>query len=121
MPPLFVYGTLLPGSANPWSRLLWDAAEDLGPATLPGRLYHLGAYPAFLHASAEGQVVHGRLARLTRDSDLAHLDEYEGPEYERDLRTATFPDGSTVQVWIYVYQGPIDEARLIPDGRWPLQ
>src|SRR4051794_6778720 len=45
---LFVYGTLLPGQAPPAMRDLIARMSDLGPATVRGRLYDLGAYPGII-------------------------------------------------------------------------
>ena len=44
---VFVYGTLRRGDDNDINRLL-PAPVFIGPATLPGTLYHLGAYPGIV-------------------------------------------------------------------------
>lgn len=61
---LFVQGTLKRGCANPWSRRLWPQAAFAGEATLPGRLYALGLYPALVEDDSSGMLVHGEVAEL---------------------------------------------------------
>src|SRR6185436_15278063 len=59
---LFVYGTLLPGHAPAAMRDVVASLRPVGPATVRGRLYHLGAYPGLvLDAGDASGVVHGML------------------------------------------------------------
>jgi gamma-glutamylcyclotransferase (GGCT)/AIG2-like uncharacterized protein YtfP len=120
-PALFVYGTLKRGSRNPWARRLWSAAAFLGEAVLPGRLYDLGAFPALVEITGEGALVHGELAALAGPELLSDLDAYEGTQYERVLRRVRLEDGTEREAWVYVWRGPLGRARLIPDGRWPVE
>lgn len=59
---LFVYGTLRRGA--PMHALIASDARLVGPATLAGRLYDLGAYPAFTDRESKRDVVRGELYEL---------------------------------------------------------
>lgn len=118
---LFVYGTLKRGIANPWSRRLWAQARFAGCGTLPGKLYDLGPYPAFVEDDGAAAEVHGEVAELDDPAVLEQLDRYEGSQYERVLRQVRMEDGSSRPAWVYVFRRAPLRARLIPEGRWPLE
>lgn len=128
---LFVYGTLLSGDTGPGGRAQRDRlareAHVLGPATVLGRLYHLGRYPGLAREAGPGEVVHGELLELpTPDKTLAWLDAYEGivpgdhphNEYERKMIDVTLASGGRVAAWTYVYRLSIANKALIATGRW---
>lgn len=125
---LFVYGTLLSGLAPPVIADVVDTLSVVGPATVPGRLYHFGAYPgSTLKDNCETQI-HGTLLELPSDHEpiLEKLDWYEGYAAHDEhgslfLRTtcdATTPDGRQIGAWVYVYNRDVSRARLIPTGRY---
>lgn len=118
---LFVYGTLKRGFSNPWSRRLWSHARFAGEASLPGRLYDLGPFPAFVEDASSGTLVHGEVAELSDPGLLAQLDHYEGAQYARLLRRARMHDGREREAWVYVWRAPLANARFIPGGRWPVE
>jgi gamma-glutamylcyclotransferase (GGCT)/AIG2-like uncharacterized protein YtfP len=118
---LFVYGTLKRGFAHPWSRRLWAEAVFQGPATIPGRLYDFGPYPALVETGRKEEVVHGEVAALRRPGLLQDLDAYEGPQFARVLRSVRLEDGVALDSWVYVFRGPLGRARLVAGGRWPVQ
>lgn len=120
-PCLFVYGTLKRAFANPWARRLWSQAVFLGTATVPGRLYDLGAFPALVETGDADCRVHGELAELASEALLELLDSYEGPQYERVLRRALLDNGAARDAWVYVWRAPLGRARPIPAGRWPVE
>jgi gamma-glutamylcyclotransferase (GGCT)/AIG2-like uncharacterized protein YtfP len=112
---LFVYGTLKRGH-GPIAGILWSQAEYVGDGVVSGALYDLGAYPALVDAPG---LVHGELARLLApETTLPQLDGYEGPEYQRVPRTVFLPNGSSLQAMVYLYRGSLDNASIIPSGRW---
>lgn len=128
---LFVYGTLLSGDTGPGGRAQRDRlareARVLGPAAVPGRLYHLGRYPGLAREAGPGEVVHGELLELpTPDKTLAWLDAYEGivpgdhphNEYEREMMDVTLASGERVAAWTYVYRQSIADKAFIATGRW---
>lgn len=126
--PLFVYGTLLPGSGID----LAERLEPIEPARVRGRLYDLGRYPALVLAGQEEAAdtcgwVHGLLCAVPDEADLwARLDRYEGydpadpdgSEYVRRRARAWSESDEWRACWVYDFSQPIDTARLLPDGRW---
>jgi gamma-glutamylcyclotransferase (GGCT)/AIG2-like uncharacterized protein YtfP len=131
MPPptphnLFVYGTLLPNLAPPVIADVVNQLTILGPATVPGQLYHLGKYPGCtLHQPCD-RLIHGQLLQIPDASLLRRLDWYEhyaahdaaGSLFLRTTCTATTPDTRQIPAWIYVYNRDVSRARLIADGRY---
>jgi len=133
---LFVYGTLRPALIH---RAQAEAPRELikrvrlvGPATVPGLLFDLGAYPGFVHheprAAATDQAtpaaVVGDLVEVTADQ-LAVLDAYEecggpSPLYRREQIQARQQNGSERDCWIYVYARSTSAAALIPSGDYAL-
>ena len=125
---VFDYGTLLPGLAPPVLADVVARLRAVGPATVPGHLYDLGAYPGCTVDNTCGDVIHGQLLELPDDPVvLAKLDGYEGhaahDEAGQDLFTrttcdATLADGRSVRTWIYVYARDLSTARRIMGGRY---
>jgi gamma-glutamylcyclotransferase (GGCT)/AIG2-like uncharacterized protein YtfP len=122
---LFLYGTLLPGLARPPAAALVAQLRPVGPATVPGRLYDLGPYPALVPDADSS--VRGELFALAADPGLlAAFDEYEdcvasdpaGGLYRRVEAIATLADGRAVACWVYVYNRDVGAAALIPHGDW---
>ncbi len=119
--PVFVYGTLRPGQPGFDELKLANRVEHLGPAAVAGSLYDLGDYPGAVLRSAG--VIVGELLRPLDDAVLPLLDEFElfdpsdpaGSEYLRVPVTALGQSGSA---WIYIYNFPLDGARLIASGDW---
>jgi gamma-glutamylcyclotransferase (GGCT)/AIG2-like uncharacterized protein YtfP len=128
---LFVYGTLMTSAdgvrlGTRERRRLLREARSHGAATMPGRLYDLGAYPALVVSDAPGDIVHGEVLHLTNAASVfAWLDRYENAlpsaerkDYERVQRMARLASGANIEAWVYVYLGPVSEARRIAGGRW---
>jgi gamma-glutamylcyclotransferase (GGCT)/AIG2-like uncharacterized protein YtfP len=126
---LFVYGTLRPGLAPPVIADVVNKLRVAGPATIPGRLYSLGAYPGCVLDDARGRLVHGVLLEIEDPTVLQRLDWYEGYAahdergslFTRTTCRATTPDGSQVFSWIYVYNRDVSRARQIESGRFDSQ
>lgn len=125
---VFVYGTLLPGLAPPVIADVVNALSVVGPATVPGRLYHLGAYPGCVLDGQCGDLIHGQLLEIPDDpAVLDHLDGYEGYAAHDGagslfLRTACdatlTEDGRQLRAWVYVYNRDVPPARRINSGRY---
>jgi gamma-glutamylcyclotransferase (GGCT)/AIG2-like uncharacterized protein YtfP len=130
---LFAYGTLMSVAevarmgADQRARLKREG-ESLGPATIAGRLYDLGPYPALVSplGGVSGRV-YGEVFRLAdAGASLAWLDAYEGivegapekSEYERALRTVRIASGDELAAWVYLYRRSVAEARRLVEGRW---
>ncbi len=129
---LFVYGTLMTtaGAAQIGGQeraRLHAAAVSLGPATVPGRMYDLGRYPALVEAGALNQRVHGEVLRLD-DAPMIFtwLDSYESidpdrPEasdYQRVVRQVRLVDGDLLAAWVYIFRRGLGTAPMIASGRW---
>lgn len=121
--PLFVYGTLLPHAPAHW---LLAGLTDHGAASVAGRLYTLGAYPALRPAPGSGERVHGRLYGGLDARTLAVLDRFEDfrphaparGEYRRVACTVRLADGRTRRAWTYRHNRAWPARRRVPDGRW---
>ena len=122
--PLFLYGTLLPELVSGEIAGIVAQLEPLGPATVRGRLYDLGPYPAAVLEPADDVIV-GELFRLPQDpAVLAAFDTYEGcpPGSEEDglyvrvAGTALRSAGTTCDCWVYVYNRDTASAERIPGG-----
>ena len=117
-PLLFIYGTLLPGLAL---HKAMQGARCIGEATVPGRLFDLGPYPALVPGP-------GRVAGLlyaVSEAQLARLDaleEYdptnpEGSLYLRQRLPAALAHGRGVcEAFVYVYNRAVDAATPVPHG-----
>jgi gamma-glutamylcyclotransferase (GGCT)/AIG2-like uncharacterized protein YtfP len=115
---LFVYGTLRRGSDNEFARLLAARGQCIGEACVAGRLYDFGRYPGARQADQPDQSILGEIFYFKEPGAvLAALDDYEGPEYERTMVSATHRQGHTIDCWIYWYTGP-EAGRLIASGDW---
>ena len=123
-PFLFVYGTLMQGfdSLENWQSRV--QAEFVGRGKIQGRLYDLGRYPGAIRAASE-HLVRGEVYKLRNPANaLDILDEYEGffplhPERSSFVRAVTsvvMDDGREKEAWVYFYNGPVDESKLIAGG-----
>jgi periplasmic divalent cation tolerance protein len=122
--PVFVYGTLRPGS---WNHDRWLAPWLAGrcrPAQLAGHaLHHHGGLP-YVVPDRGGRVVEGHVADLDRDrydAAMAKLDELEDVERRHyDRVTVTLVGGERAWVWV---AGPAVAAELgaptlVAHGDW---
>ncbi len=127
---LFVYGTLMIASGHAMAARLARESKLVGPATAPGRLYDLGAYPGAVATDTPSHRIHGQLIRLSHpERSIPWLDAYEGcgeddPEprsYQRVLAPVRLMTGRQVDAWIYYYRGALGRARLIAVGRYSVR
>lgn len=129
---LFVYGTLMPQSRHPMAMRLAAESTDMGPATICGQLYNLGAYPGVLpsadpHDRVYGNRVHGVIMKLHRPPhSLRWIDTYEGCGdhdaepygFERVIVPARQMARRQLPVWVYYYRGLLGNARRLQSGRY---
>jgi gamma-glutamylcyclotransferase (GGCT)/AIG2-like uncharacterized protein YtfP len=123
---IFVYGTLLPGLAPPVIAETVNLLRVIAPATIPGRLYHLGAYPGAILDPSSDTFIHGQLLELPSQTVLERLDWYEcyaahdsaGSLFVRTTCEVTLGDGRKVNAWIYVYNRELSSACLIESGQY---
>jgi gamma-glutamylcyclotransferase (GGCT)/AIG2-like uncharacterized protein YtfP len=116
---LFVYGTLMSSSDHQVAIRLRDQATLLGEAKVGGRLYDIGDYPGFIKTDNPDEIVFGQLMILHSDDIIYELDEYEGVPtlYTRILVKCNIYDYQ-VDAAIYHYQGDLNQADLIKNGRY---
>jgi gamma-glutamylcyclotransferase (GGCT)/AIG2-like uncharacterized protein YtfP len=122
---LFVYGTLLPGLCR---HSAMHGARWLGDARVRAQLYDLGPYPGLIldtPTSEPESWVWGQVAEVD-DALLARLDAMEAydpdrpvqSEYVRQRCEAVTDGGRTLQVWVYVYNRSVQQARRIGHGQY---
>lgn len=98
----------------------------MGRGRMNGKLYDLGDFPGAICAAPDsGEYVKGELYEV-RDAEFATkiLDEFEEffPRHPRKslfVRTiapVTLEDGRREDAWVYVYNQPVDETKLVPSG-----
>lgn len=121
-PLLFVYGTLRPGFDGPMADWLKAAARHIGAAEVPGRLYRVDDYPAFV-ADGSGTVRGDLFALPDAEAILAILDEHEEcaahfpepHEYRRERLIVQGQDGP-VEAWTYIYNWGVAALARIESG-----
>lgn len=115
---LFVYGTLRRGA--PMHGLLEDGARRVAEARVDGRLYDMGAYPAFVPGGwVRGRgTVCGELYEIPGDPTpvLDALDRYEGEQFERVVLDVETTDGRSVEAFVFRFLGDVSRARPIDSG-----
>ncbi len=101
-------------------------AKFVGPATVPGKLYNLGYYPAAILDGGARTRIQGEIHRLMSPrAGLKILDIYEGCSphdampwlYRRELVAAQLLWGQSVLTWIYVLNQPLRRKVQLPMGR----
>lgn len=120
---IFVYGTLrsnariraVVGAASAWRRI--------GAASIRGRLYNVGPYPALRPAREPDDRVHGVVLEFADGgAALPLLDAYEeavaAQLYVRRRCRARLANGSTLRAWVYLYNQSVRGLPRIADGRW---
>lgn len=114
---LFVYGTLKKGGYN--HHLLKDA-KFLGEATIFGKLYSMGSFPAMKEDGEQTSAVHGEVYEV---DGFTKLDRLEGHPHLYK-RTEFYPpehwivEPITGMFCTYVFQGSVEGRELIESGEW---
>lgn len=121
---LFAYGTLMQGLHAELQQKVQSKLVGIG--SIRARLYDLGGFPgAKLSGDAPRSHVKGELYRLEDpESAIRFLDDYE--EYHpgnqqkslfvRKQVPVALEDGRKCNAWVYLYNRPVDEGRLITSG-----
>ena len=112
---VFVYGTLRRGGSN---HFRMHGAEFVAAGTVRGRLYRIDWYPGLVADENAGEII-GEIYRLSAGK-LRELDEYEGPEYRREMMEVQ-ADRTTFQAWVWLWNESVDENRRIVGGDWLLE
>ena len=122
---LFVYGTLRPSEAPEEIASIVKRFRRLGSAYVRGRLYDLGEFPGAVLDPSSRTMIHGELVALPSDERiLAALDRYEefkplAPKkslFIRKKAQVLMANGNSCEGWIYVYNRPLGNAKLVRGG-----
>ena len=122
---LFLYGTLLPGKAPEEIAGVVKRFRRLGPASVRGKLYDFGEFPGAIIDQSCRTMIHGELVLLPADNRVFEvLDRYEEFDPLRPKRSlfirkkakVRLADGSSLEGWIYVYNRPPGNAKLVRGG-----
>jgi gamma-glutamylcyclotransferase (GGCT)/AIG2-like uncharacterized protein YtfP len=116
MVKVFVYGTLRKGERR---NHILEGSRFIGYARAKGFfLYKIKEFPGMVEGS--GEVV-GEVYEISEDL-LEKLDWIERVPYlyRRELIEVTLEDGQAIFVYVYIYNGEIDEDynEIIPSGDW---
>jgi len=117
---VFVYGTLM---RNHRANFLLSRQKYIGPGEIYGfSLYKVSNwYPGVV--PREGDRVKGEIYKLIHEPEktLSRLDSYEGEGslYQRILTKAVDKMGEEHEVFVYVYNGTVDEEKYIPYEQQP--
>lgn len=123
MRPLFLYGTLRPGSLNHRDWMAPHLAGPCRPARVSGvALHHVGGLPYLV--PAPGAVVVGDLADLDPeryDSILELLDEFEGT-HAGHYRRLVVVTAAGEEAWAWLagdgLAAAVDASTLVEGGDW---
>ena len=115
---VFAYGTLMKGESH-HTLLEQGGVLSIQAASIAGQLIDLGEYPALHLSPWITSRVFGELIEIDKlDTILDRLDEYEGPEFRREIVHVTLEDGHSRGAWTYVLASDKGELKVIPSGRW---
>ncbi len=119
---LFVYGTLLQAIDNPMSQFLSKHSQILGKGYFHGKLYDVGAFPAAILSALKTNKVYGTVVEILNPiHTFKVLDNYEGVHeglYLRKMTPAFLNNQTKIEVWVYIYNNPTENLRLIPSGNY---
>ncbi|HEU4882105.1 MAG TPA: gamma-glutamylcyclotransferase family protein [Longimicrobium sp.] len=126
---LFVYGTLRSDAGGAMHARLMHGAQRVGPASIRGRLYHAGRYPAAVASDDAADRITGELYAIDAAAAgrlLASLDAYEAIDeahpalslFRRTIVAAEREDGMRVPAWVYLYNRPVDSLPRVTSGDW---
>lgn len=132
---VFVYGSLrrsapepLPPGAGKARAALEAGGDWMGEASIQGRLFDVGDYPAAVSSRSPAEAVRGEVWRVRHPRRLfAELDAYEearpaaareagDAEYRRDRRRVRLAGGARASAWVYLYAGEVDSLPRIDSG-----
>ncbi len=112
---IIAYGTLMTGERN---HHFCENAVSIEPCTVKGTLYDTGyGFPAY---TKDGNtLIQAELITLPIEywQDIDRLEGYPRL-YTRQLLTATLPDGTTAEGWIYIMPCLPPQAKIIKSGDW---
>lgn len=123
---LFVYGSLRSGFRSPAYEYISRFFTLVGEGKVKGKMYDMGEYPAAV-PTEEDKFIIGELYTIKNEHEfswaIGQLDDYEGmtiepgePQlYVRGLADV-FIHNTTVQAWMYWYNGDTTGRPVIASG-----
>ena len=123
---LFVYGSLRSGFRSPVYEYISRFFSFVGDATVKGKLYDLGEYPAAIPVES-AIFIKGELYTAKNQQEfswaIGQLDDYEGvnvetgevPLYLRKV-SAVYINDKVVDAWVYWYNGDVTGKPVIESG-----
>ena len=124
---LFSYGTLLPDYAPGEIFATIAQLSTFASGWVRGVLYDLGDYPGAVLDPESSSKVFGTILQLLANTAVwDELDAYEGFDaanpgaslFVRKRCPVVLADGSTLECWIYEYNGACDRSLIITGGRY---
>ncbi|WP_445736754.1 gamma-glutamylcyclotransferase family protein [Mariniflexile sp.] len=124
---LFVYGTLLKDFDSYMAKFLETKSEFIGTGYFNGKLYEILWYPGAVLSDNPNDKVFGHIFKiLDTEKTFKALDDYEGigdtgehaNEYKRVLIDAYISENELVKTWVYIYNLPTEQLKLIPSGKY---
>jgi gamma-glutamylcyclotransferase (GGCT)/AIG2-like uncharacterized protein YtfP len=123
---IFVYGSLRSGFRSEAYQYISRYFNLLGNATIKGKLFDLGDYPAAI-ATDENYFLVGELYQIAREEEfnwaIEQLDDYEGLNVEADETalykreiTTVYINNETVKAWVYWFTGSVENKPVVASG-----
>lgn len=122
---LFLYGTLRPSEAPEEIASIVKRFRRLGSAHVRGRLYDFGEFPGAILDPSSRTIIHGELVILPSDGrileELDRYEEFDPSDPKRSLFVrkkvrVQMANGTSREGWIYVYNKPPGQAKLVRGG-----
>ena len=122
---LFLYGTLLPSEVPKEIASIVKRFRRLGSAHVRGRLYDFGEFPGAILDPSSRTIIHGELVILPSDGrileELDRYEEFDPSDPKRSLFVrkkvrVQMTNGTSREGWIYVYNKPPGQAKLVRGG-----
>lgn len=126
---LFVYGTLRSDAGGAAHGRFMRGMRRVGRASIAGRLYDAGWYPAAVPSDDPDERIAGELYAMDADAAdglLAALDAYEGchadaPDeslFVRRIVQAAGEGGDRRAAWAYFFSRPVGGLPRVASGDW---
>jgi gamma-glutamylcyclotransferase (GGCT)/AIG2-like uncharacterized protein YtfP len=123
---LFVYGSLRSGFRSPAYEYISRFFTFAGDATVKGKLFDMGEYPAAIATDEEAFII-GELYTINQENEfpwaIGQIDDYEGvkaeddePQLFRRELADIFIHNKIVTAWIYWYNGDVSGRPVIESG-----
>lgn len=127
---LFVYGTLQQKCDNKYAQFLHKHAKLVEMGYFFGKLYKISYYPGAVYNGLEKSKVYGSIFSLSNATHVfSFIDEYEdynqnNPDhknlYLRQKIIAYGTSGKEYSTWVYLFNQPTNNYKLIKSGVFEL-